>query len=118
MPISIIVRLIPIEIPKKYKIEASHLYVPYNRFQVRILLVNWLQEELDQPDLRPRGEVEEELVTRDREAPLGGDHGLITGLRIRIHFIRIRIQHVRLNTNPDPDPIRIQGFNDQKLKKN
>ncbi len=39
------------------------------------------------------------------------------GLRIRIHFIRIRIQHFRLNTNPDPDPIRIQGFNDQKLKK-
>jgi hypothetical protein len=22
-----------------------------------------------------------------------------------------------LETNPDPDPIRIQGFNDQKLKK-
>jgi hypothetical protein len=39
------------------------------------------------------------------------------GLRIRIHFIRIRIQHFRLNANPDPDPIRIQGFNDQKLKK-
>jgi hypothetical protein len=38
------------------------------------------------------------------------------GLRIRIHFIRIRIQHFRLNTNPDP--IRIQGFNDQKLKNN
>jgi hypothetical protein len=37
---------------------------------------------------------------------------------IRIHFIcvRIRIQHFRLNT--DPDPIRIQGFNDQKLKEN
>jgi hypothetical protein len=45
-----------------------------------------------------------------------------SGLRIRIHFIRIRIQHFRLNTNPDPvpdlDPIRIQGFNDQKFKKN
>jgi hypothetical protein len=40
------------------------------------------------------------------------------GLRIRIHFIRIRIQYFRLNTDPDPDPIRIQGFNDQKLKKN
>jgi hypothetical protein len=40
---------------------------------------------------------------------------LEAGLRIRIHFIRIRIQHFRLNTNPDP--IRIQGFNDQKLKK-
>jgi hypothetical protein len=39
------------------------------------------------------------------------------GLRIRIHFIWIRIQHFRMNTNPDPDPIRIQGFNDQKLKK-
>jgi hypothetical protein len=37
-----------------------------------------------------------------------------TGLRIRIHF---RIQHFRLNTDTDPDPIRIQGFNDQKLKK-
>jgi hypothetical protein len=22
------------------------------------------------------------------------------------------------NTDPDPDPIRIQGFNDQKFKKN
>jgi hypothetical protein len=22
------------------------------------------------------------------------------------------------NTDPDPDPMRIQGFNDQKLKKN
>ncbi len=37
------------------------------------------------------------------------------GLRIRIYFIRI--QHFRLNTDPDPDPIRIQGFNEQKLKK-
>ncbi len=42
------------------------------------------------------------------------------GLRIRINFIRIRIQHLRLNTNTDPDsdPIRIQGFNNQKFKKN
>ncbi len=34
--------------------------------------------------------------------------------------IRIRIQHLRMDTNtdPDPDPIWIQGFNDQKLKKN
>ncbi len=48
------------------------------------------------------------------------------GFRIRIHFlrIRIRIQWIRMeantdpNTDPDPDPIRIQGFNDQKLKKN
>jgi hypothetical protein len=39
------------------------------------------------------------------------------GLRIRIHFIRIRIQHFRLNTVSDPDLIRIQGLNDQKLKK-
>ena len=42
---------------------------------------------------------------------------LHAGLRIRIHFIRIRIQHFRLNTDPDPIRIRIQGFNDQKLKK-
>ncbi len=47
----------------------------------------------------------------------------ITGFRIRIHFlrIRIRIQRIRMeaSTDPtDPDPIRIQGFNDQKLKKN
>jgi hypothetical protein len=45
-----------------------------------------------------------------------------TVFRIRIHFfrIRIRIQRLRLetNTDPDPGPIRIQGFNDQKLKKN
>ncbi len=33
----------------------------------------------------------------------------------RIHLIRIRIQRLRLDTNPDP--IRIQGFNEQKLKK-
>jgi hypothetical protein len=46
--------------------------------------------------------------------------------RIRIRFlrIRIRIQWIRIevntdpDTDPDPDPIRIQGFNDQKLKKN
>ncbi len=49
---------------------------------------------------------------------------LFPGFRIRIHFlrIRIRIQRIRMeaNTDPDadPDPIRIQGFNDQKLKKN
>ncbi len=42
----------------------------------------------------------------------------VPGFRIRIHLIRIRIQRLRLETNPDPDPIRIQGFNDQKLKKN
>ncbi len=46
-----------------------------------------------------------------------------TVFRIRIHFLRIwiRIQRLRLETNTDPDtdpdPIRIQGFNDQKLKK-
>ncbi len=33
--------------------------------------------------------------------------------RIRIHFILI--QYFRLNS--DPDPIRIQGLDDQKLKK-
>ncbi len=46
--------------------------------------------------------------------------------RIRIHFLQIRIQRLRLDTNTDPytdpdtdpDPIWIQGFNDQKLKKN
>jgi hypothetical protein len=27
-------------------------------------------------------------------------------------------ERLRLETNTDPDPIRIQGFNDQKLKKN
>ncbi len=47
---------------------------------------------------------------------------LWAGFRIRIHFlrIRIRIQRIRMeaNTDPGPDPIRIQGFNDQKLKKN
>jgi hypothetical protein len=48
----------------------------------------------------------------------------LTGFRIRIHFLRIRIQRIRMEANtdtdpdPDPDPIRIQGFNDQKLKKN
>jgi hypothetical protein len=43
----------------------------------------------------------------------------ISRFRIRIHLIRIRIwiQHFRLNTDPDPDLIRIQGFDDQKLKK-
>ncbi len=40
------------------------------------------------------------------------------GLWIRINFFRIRIQSLMLETNTDPDPIRIQGFNDQKLKKN
>ncbi len=51
---------------------------------------------------------------------------ILSGFRIRIHFlrIRIRIQRIRMeaNTDPDtdtdPDPIRIQGFNDQKMKKN
>ncbi len=41
---------------------------------------------------------------------------LHTGFRIRIHLIWIRIQRLRLDPDPDPDPIRIQGFNDQKLK--
>ncbi len=45
-------------------------------------------------------------------------------LWIRIYFLRIRIQSLMLEANtdpdpnPDPDPIRIQGFNDQKFKKN
>jgi hypothetical protein len=30
--------------------------------------------------------------------------------------IWIRIQSLMLETNTDPDPIRIQGFNDQKLR--
>ncbi len=30
---------------------------------------------------------------------------------------RIRILHFRLKTDPDTEPIRIQGFDDQKLKK-
>jgi hypothetical protein len=46
------------------------------------------------------------------------NNALVAGLLIRIHFIRTLIQHFRLNTDPDPDPIRIQGFNDQKLKIN
>jgi hypothetical protein len=45
---------------------------------------------------------------------------ILAGLWIRIHFLRIRIQWIRMeaNTDPDPDPapIRIQGFNDQKLR--
>jgi hypothetical protein len=45
---------------------------------------------------------------------VGTGQGFSAGLRVRIHLIRI--QHFRLNTNPDPEPIRIQGFNDQKLK--
>ena len=59
-----------------------------------------------------------------------GTQWFLAGLWIRIHFlrIRIRIQWIRMEANtdpdtdpdpdPDPDPIRIQGFNDQKLKKN
>jgi hypothetical protein len=42
-------------------------------------------------------------------------------LWIRINFlrirIRIRIQSLMVEVNTDPDPIRIQGFNDPKLKK-
>ncbi len=45
----------------------------------------------------------------------------LAGLWIRIHFFQIRIQSLMLETNTDPDPdtdpIRLQGFNDQKLKK-
>jgi hypothetical protein len=32
-------------------------------------------------------------------------------------LIQIRIQHFRLSTDSDPDPIRIQGFDDKKVKK-
>ncbi len=46
-----------------------------------------------------------------------GTKYLQAGLRIRIYLIQIRIQYFRLNTDPDPIRIRIQGFNDQKLKK-
>ncbi len=55
------------------------------------------------------------LTRANAEKPYAGD---TAGFRIRIHLIRIRIQRLRLKTNPDQDPIRIQGFNDQKLKKN
>jgi hypothetical protein len=41
--------------------------------------------------------------------------GLRIRIRIRLMRIRIRIQHFRLNA--DPDSIRIQGFDNQKLKK-
>ncbi len=70
------------------------------------------------------------VLVPSEELPVGSDvvkvrilnHLLVvrTGLWIRIHFFRIRIQSMMLetNTDPDPDPIRIQGFNDQKLKKN
>jgi hypothetical protein len=53
---------------------------------------------------------------------------LKAGLWIPINFLRIRIRiqslmleantDPDLNPDPDPDPIRIQGLNDQKLKKN
>ncbi len=45
--------------------------------------------------------------------PYPGSGAFLTGFRISIHFLRIRME-----ANTDPDPIRIQGFNDQKLKKN
>jgi hypothetical protein len=58
------------------------------------------------------------LQCKPSQLPFCLDHFLLrmkkAGLRISNRFIRIRIQHFRLNT--DPDPIRIQGFNDQKLK--
>ena len=72
-------------------------------------------------------------LTSQNQQPASMDSKLakidtIAGLWIRNHFlrirIRIRIQWIRMeantdpDTDPDPDPIRIQGFNDQKLKKN
>ncbi len=42
------------------------------------------------------------------------EKGKLPVFPIRIHLIRIRIQHFRLNTVP----IRIQGFDDQNIKKN
>jgi hypothetical protein len=67
------------------------------------------------------------LTTSKKTGQMSSNFGEIVkkpGFQIRIHFFRIRIwiQRLRLETNPDPapdpDPIRIQGFNDQKLKKN
>jgi hypothetical protein len=52
------------------------------------------------------------------EAGMKTHRALGTVFRIRFNFFRIRIQRLRLETNTDPDPILIQGFNDQKLKKN
>jgi hypothetical protein len=44
--------------------------------------------------------------------------GFSSVFQIRVHLTRIRIQHFRLNTDADPDlKFRIQGFDDQKLKK-
>ena len=34
------------------------------------------QEDIDQPDLRPQGEIEEVVTRRDREAPIGRYHYL------------------------------------------
>jgi hypothetical protein len=67
------------------------------------------------------------MVLRGATSLLGALEGVgpenldfFSGLWIRINFFRIRIQSLMLetNTDPDPDPIRIQGFNDQKSKKN
>ncbi len=45
--------------------------------------------------------------------------GLRTAFQTRINFILIWIQHFMLNTGTDQnqDPIRIQSFDDQKMKK-
>ncbi len=67
--------------------------------------------------IRSRMPIHRTALVTFRESP-------IAGLWIRIHFLRIRIQSLMLETitdpdpNPDPNPIRIQGLNDQKLKKN
>jgi hypothetical protein len=57
-----------------------------------------------------------DVQATEKPSALNREHPAV--FRIRIHFFRIRIQSLRLETNTDPDPIRIQGFNDQKLKKN
>ncbi len=51
-------------------------------------------------------EVDRVKFTSSEESPV---------FRIRIHWVRIR--HFRPSTEPDPDATRIQGFDDQKLKK-
>jgi hypothetical protein len=114
LPISIILRFIPIGIPKKCKIEAPCCI--YNRIQIRILLVNWLQEELDQPDLRPRGEREEELVRRDREAPLGEGCFAPGTYRVRDFSYSIVVKKISLHSSFLINFVRYLGCNKQSIK--